>query len=91
MNKADLIAAAKQSAKLSQLQADDAVSALFEQITNALARGEPIQLIGFGSFQVKQRSPRVGKNPQTGEIIHIPAKNQAVFKPGKKLRHLIAQ
>ncbi|SMF24484.1 DNA-binding protein HU-beta [Alteromonadaceae bacterium Bs31] len=91
MNKAGLIDAAQQAAGLSKLQADDAVSAVFEQITNALARGESVQLLGFGSFHVKQRAARQGKNPQTGQAIHIPAKTHVTFKAGKKVRTLIEQ
>lgn len=89
MRKQELIEAVAEQAGLSKHQADDAVSELFEQITNALARGETIQLIGFGSFCVKLRAARTGNNPQTGASIQIPAKRQPSFKAGSQLRNLL--
>jgi len=86
MNKNDIIKAVCRDAKLKPYQADEAVSSFFEQVTNALARGENVNLIGFGAFKVKSRAAHPGKNPQTGEAIDIPQKNQVYFKPGKKLR-----
>jgi len=86
MRKQELIEAVASQTNLSHLQADNAVSELFEQITNALARGETVQLIGFGSFSVHQRSARSGKNPRTGASIVIAARQQPVFKPGSQLR-----
>lgn len=87
MRKQELIEAVAEQAGLNKRQADDAVSALFEQITNTLARGEIVQMVGFGSFCVKQRAARVGKNPQTGASIQIPAKRQPSFKAGSQLRN----
>ncbi|WP_185233595.1 HU family DNA-binding protein [Teredinibacter franksiae] len=91
MRKTDLIQTVAKAANLSSREADDAVSSLFEQITNALARNESISLVGFGSFTPKKRAARTGKNPQTGETLHIPEKRQVQFKPSAKLRALVDQ
>ncbi|TVZ42091.1 DNA-binding protein HU-beta [Alteromonadaceae bacterium 2753L.S.0a.02] len=85
MRKTELVKLVSEQCGLSRYQADDAVSSLFEQITNALSRGERVNLLGFGSFSVKSRAAHSGKNPQTHETIHIPAKNHIQFKPGKRL------
>lgn len=86
MKKSDLVAAVENIADLSHRQADDAVSSAFEQITNALARGETMSLIGFGAFSVRDRAARVGRHPKTGEPINIAASKQVGFKPGKGLK-----
>ncbi len=86
MRKSDLVSAVADIADISSVQADDAVSAMFEHITNALARGDAINLVGFGSFTVKHRKARKGRNPKTGEEITIEACNQLQFKPGKHLK-----
>lgn len=91
MRKPELVEAIAVNAGLTRTQADDALSSLLEQITNALARGESIQLLGFGSFVVRHRGAREGKNPQTGDAIHIPEKNQVAFRPGTRLREQLAQ
>lgn len=86
MRKSDLVSAVEDIADLSSKEADDAVSSLFEQLTNALARGESISLVGFGSFSVKHRAARSGRNPRTGEPMDIAASNNVQFKPGKLLK-----
>ncbi|VUD69074.1 DNA-binding protein HU [Thalassocella blandensis] len=86
MKKSDLVEAVADIADLPSRKADDAVSSVFEQITNALARGENLNLVGFGSFTVKSRSARTGRNPQTGEEIQISASKQVLFRPGKALK-----
>lgn len=86
MRKSDLVDAVADIADLPSRKADDAVSSVFEQITNALARGENLNLVGFGSFTVKNRSARTGRNPQTGEEIQIAASKQVLFRPGKALK-----
>ncbi len=86
MRKADLVAAVADIADLSSRQADDVVSCAFEHIANALARGESLNLVGFGSFNVKPRAGRMGRNPKTGDPIAIAACNQINFKAGKRLR-----
>ena len=62
---------------------------IFEKISEALARGERIELRGFGAFTVKERAPRVGRNPRTGETVHVPAKRRLNFRSGKELRRRI--
>ncbi len=62
---------------------------VFEKISEALARGDRIELRGFGSFTVKERAPRVGRNPRTGETVHVAAKLRPHFKSGKELRRRI--
>lgn len=89
MRKTELVAAVADIADLSDRQADDAVSSAIEHITNALARGESLSLVGFGSFSVKARAARTGRNPQTGEAINISASNQINFKAGKTLRDTV--
>lgn len=89
MKKSDIIDKVIDIADLSHQQADDAVSAVFEQITNALSRGESVNLVGFGAFSIKQRAERNGRNPNSGEVILIPASTQPAFKPGKALKEAV--
>lgn len=91
MNKNDLISVVSESAQMSRKDADTAITAVIEAITEALSQGEKVQLVGFGSFEVKQRAARVGRNLKTGEEIEIPAANTPVFKPGKALKDAVAQ
>ena len=91
MNKSELITAAAEKAGLSKKDAEKAVNAVFDAITEALAKEEKIQLIGFGSFEVKERGERTGRNPQTGEEIKIPAAKTAVFKAGKGLKEAVGK
>ena len=86
MRKSDLVAAVADIADLSLNDAENAVSSLIEHITDALARGESVNLVGFGSFVVKHRASRKGRNPRTGDEIEIAASNQLLFKPGKFLK-----
>ena len=87
--KNDLVAAVVEKAGLSKKQAAAAVDAVLDTIRESLASGEKVSLIGFGSFDVKERKAREGRNPQTGEKIKIPAKKVPVFKPGKQLREAV--
>ncbi len=89
MNKTELIAAVAEQAGLSKKDAENAIQAMVDSITAALARGEKVQLVGFGSFEVKDRAERTGRNPQTGEKIPIPASKAPVFKAGKALKDAI--
>lgn len=89
MHKSDLIAAVADATDLSRDKADLAVSAILEQITNALARNEAVSLVGFGSFSQRSRAARTGRSPKTGETIQIPASNSVGFKPGKALKDAI--
>lgn len=86
MNKSDLVTAVAAQADLTKDKADAAVSAIIEQITNALSRDESVSLIGFGTFAQSHRAARTGRNPQTGAEIQIAASNGVNFKPGKALK-----
>lgn len=90
MNKADLInALAAKDEKLSKKDAEKAVNTTIELIVDALKSGDKVQLMGFGSFEVKERAARTGKNPATGEAIEIAASKAIVFKAGKALKDSI--
>jgi len=86
MNKTELISQVAEKTSLSKKDAAKAVDAVFETITEALKNGEKVQLIGFGNFEVRERSARKGRNPQTGEEIDIAASRVPAFKPGKALK-----
>lgn len=89
MSKKELVAYVAKKANLSKKDADVAVNAVFDGITEALKTDGKIQLIGFGSFEVKERGARMGKNPVTGETIEIPASKYPAFKAGKVLKDTI--
>lgn len=86
MNKAELVSKVAESTELSKKDVSKAVEAVFESISEALHLGEKVQLVGFGNFEVRERSARKGRNPQTGEEIEIPASKVPAFKPGKALK-----
>jgi DNA-binding protein HU-beta len=86
MNKTDLIAKVAEMTDLSKKDATKAVDAVFDAISEALQNGDKVQLVGFGNFEVRERSARKGRNPQTGEEIDIPASKVPAFKPGKALK-----
>ena len=89
MNKTELVKAVSTQAELTQKDAAKAVDALVETISNTLAKEEKIQLIGFGTFEVRERAARKGRNPQTGEEIDIAASKVPAFKPGKELKEAV--
>lgn len=89
MNKAELIAAVAASAKVSQKEAKDVVDAVVNEIKDALKKGEKVQLVGFGSFEVKNKPERKGKNPQTGAEIIIKASKAPAFKAGQAFKDYI--
>ena len=91
MNKAELINAAAASADVSKKDAEAVVSAMLETITGALKEGDKVQLVGFGSFEVKKRAARTGRNPKTKEAIEIPASVVPVFKAGKALKDAVSK
>ena len=91
MNKTELVAAVAEKTGLSKKNSDAAVAAVVDAITEALVNGEKVQLVGFGSFEVKNRSARTGRNPHTKEEIEIPASRVPVFKAGKALKDTVAQ
>ena len=86
MNKQDLIALVAEKADLSKKDSEAAVTAVVDGITEALAKGEKVQLVGFGTFEVRQRQAREGRNPSTGEAIKIAAQKVPAFKAGKALK-----
>jgi len=89
MNKTDLINQVTETSELSKKDAAKAVDAVFDTVQESLKEGEPVQLIGFGTFEVRERSARKGRNPQTGEEIDIPASKVPAFKPGKGLKEIV--
>ncbi|MEJ9314909.1 HU family DNA-binding protein [Priestia megaterium] len=89
MKKAELIDAVATKSELTKQDSKKAVDALFETISNTLAKEEKIQLIGFGTFEVRERAERTGRNPQTGEEMIIPASKVPAFKPGKELKEAV--
>ncbi|KRD85624.1 DNA-binding protein [Bacillus sp. Root147] len=89
MKKAELIDAVATKSELTKQDSKKAVDALFESISNTLAKEEKIQLIGFGTFEVRERAERTGRNPQTGEEMAIPASKVPAFKPGKELKEAV--
>lgn len=90
MNKAELIEAIADSADLTKADAGRALDGLIDAITEALKKGETVSLVGFGSFQVKERAERQGRNPQTGGSITIKAARIPSFKAGKALKDAVS-
>lgn len=91
MTKTELINAVAQKAEISKKDGDKAVSAVIEAITEALAKGEKVQLVGFGTFEVKERGERKGINPRTKEEITIAASKLPSFKAGKALKDAVSK
>ena len=89
MNKSDLIAAVAQAAGVQKKDAERVVNASLDIMTAAMAKGEKIQLSGFGTFEVKTRKDRMGRNPVTREAVKIPAKNAVTFKPSGNLKEKV--
>ena len=89
MNKTDLINAVADHAELSKKDAGKAVDAFVAAVTEALKKGEKVQLVGFGTFEVRERAERKGRNPQTGKEMKIAAKKAPVFKAGKALKDAV--
>ena len=89
MNKTELIAKVADLTELSKKDATKAVDAVFDAIAEALQNGDKVQLVGFGNFEVRERSARKGRNPQTGQEIEIAASKTPAFKPGKSLKDLV--
>ena len=90
MNKSELINAVAEKAALSKKDSESAVTAALDAITAALAEGD-VRLVGFGTFEVKKREARIGRNPKTKEEIQIPATKVPSFKPGKALKDVVAK
>ena len=89
MNKTELIAAVAENAALSKKDAEKAINAVIGTITNALTEGDKVPLVGFGTFEGRDRGARTGKNPRTGEAIKIAASKVPAFKAGKALKDTV--
>ena len=89
MNKTELVAAIAEQAEMTKKDAEKALTAFTEVVTKELKKGEKIQLVGFGTFEVSERAARTGRNPQTGEEMTIPASKAPKFKAGKALKDLV--
>ena len=89
MNKAELIAKIAEESKLTKKAAETALDAFVTSVEEALKKGEKVQLVGFGTFEVRKRAARKGRNPQTKAEIKIPASKAPVFKAGKALKDLV--
>ena len=88
-NKAELVSEVAATPKLTKTDGSEAVDAVFEAIQEDLATGAKVQLIGFGTFEVRDRAARKGRNPQTGAEIELPASKVPAFKPGKALNDAV--
>jgi len=86
LNKAELIGSVAEKAGMPKKDAEKAVNAVFATIEEALAKGDKVQLVGFGTFEVRERAARTGRNPQTGEEIQIAASRVPAFRAGKALK-----
>ncbi len=89
MNKTELVAAIAEKAEISKKDADKALAAFIETVTDALKGGDKIQLVGFGTFEVRERPERTGRNPQTKETITIAASKVPAFKAGAALKNAV--
>lgn len=89
MNKPELTRAVSEKADISQTKAELVVHALTDAVTQALAAGDAVSLVGFGTFEVKSRAERTGRNPKTGEAMAIPAARVPVFRAGKGLKEAV--
>ena len=89
MNKAELVAAMAEKTGMKKNDAEKALKAFVDVVTDELVKGEKIQLVGFGTFEVSERAARTGKNPQTGKAIKIPASKAPKFKAGKALKDTV--
>ena len=89
MNKAELITVAAEKAGLTKKDTESALNALMDAVTDALAAGEKVQLVGFGSFEVKERGPRTARNPKTNTPVPVAPTRAAHFSPGKKLKEAV--
>ena len=90
MNKTELVAAVAEASGLTKKDAEAALTAFTVEVEKALKAGDKVQLVGFGSFEIKERAARTGRNPKTKETIEIPACRMPVFKAGKALKDAIS-
>jgi integration host factor subunit beta len=89
MTKAQLVDQVAESASITKKHAEMIVNTVFDSIVQSLKEGEKIELRGFGSFRIRQRGSRVGRNPKTGDQVFVPSKRIPYFKPGKDLREML--
>src|SRR5450432_3278019 len=89
MTKADLVEEVTQLGDLTRRDGEMIVDTIFDSVIHALKSGEKIEIRGFGSFRIRQRKPRIGRNPKTGAKVDVPAKRVPYFKPSKELRDLV--
>jgi DNA-binding protein HU-beta len=89
MNKSDLVSSIADKSDISKKDAEKALNAFLETVEEALTKGDKVQLVGFGSFEVRERAERKGRNPQTREEITVPASKAPVFRVGKALKDMI--
>lgn len=90
MTKTDLVSKVAEETAMTKKQAAAAVDAVIDSITGTLAKGDKVSLVGFGSFSVRKRKARTGRNPQTGKPLKIPAKKVPAFSPGKGLKDAVS-
>lgn len=90
MNKAELVSAVAEKAEITKKDAEKVLAAVLCSIEEALVNGDRVQLVGFGTFEVRPRAARMGRNPATGEQIQIPATKVPAFKAGKALKEMVA-
>ena len=89
MNKTELVAAMAEAAEISKKDAEKALKAFTDVVADELKKGEKVQLVGFGTFEVSERAAREGRNPQSGEVMHITASKSPKFKAGKALKDML--
>lgn len=89
MNKSDLISAIAEDTNVSKADVDKVFNATISSVTDALRSGNSVTIVGFGTFMVRDRAARSGRNPKTGETINIPASRVPAFKPGKNLKNAL--
>lgn len=89
MNKQDLVASVAEKSGLTKKDAEKALNAVVDSIKEALKKGDKVSLVGFGTFEVRTRAARSGRNPQTGDLIKIPAGKVPAFRPGKDLKESV--
>lgn len=91
MNKTELVAVAAEKTALTNKDAEAVITAALDAIAEALRGGDDVRLVGFGTFGVRERAERTGKNPRTGELVKIPAATIPTFKPGKALKDAVVK
>jgi DNA-binding protein HU-beta len=91
VNKEELVKVVSEKARITQKEAHELIGATLDAITHALSKGDKVTLVGFGTFQVRSRAAREGRNPRTGAVLHIAAKKSPAFAPGKLLKDRVVQ